>query len=274
MHLSISQKIAELQSTILQLEAALEEAGSQQLPHATTDSKVPTSPPPPLTSGHQRQPSGNSESELSDYHSDSNDGRSARRSPTGSSSSSSTGGCLCGGRLSRPLTSPDHPPLQESGIFDVDVDEKAVQTEIQESEVSMRELIDLTSEIARLTSVQEQLENSPIPIAARIRHADSERAEEASERVAEAEETPVPEPRTVQACAESQTDYVHDQLLCDYRDMCERYEKVKKTYDAVQDEKNELEEAENDARLMVQRSVETVPAAVIHFHVLDLAQAI
>ena len=237
----------------------MEEAGSQHLT-PTTDSKSPASPPPPLTSGHQRQPSGNSESELSDYHSDSNDGRSARRSPTGSSSSSSGGGgCLCGGRLSRPLASPDHPPLQESGIFDVDVDEKAVQTEIQESEVSMRELIDLTSEIARLTSVQEQLERSPLPIAARIRHADSESAEEASERVAEAEEASAPAPRTVQVCAESQTDYVHDQLLCDYTDMCERYEKVKKTYDDVQEEKNELEEAENDARLMVQRSVQTEP---------------
>ena len=236
----------------------MEEAGSHHLA-AGADAKPPsppppaltsvTSPPPPaLTSGHQRQPSGNSESELSDYHSDSNDGQSARRSPT----DSSAGGCLCGGRLSRPLSSPDHPPLQESGIFDVDVDEKAVQTEVQESEVSMRELIDLTSEIARLTSVQEQLERSPLPIAARIRHADSERAEEASERVAEAEQAPPPL-RTARVCAEAQTDYVHDQLLCDYKDMCERYEKVKKTYDAVQDEKNELEEAENDARLMVQR---------------------
>ncbi|XP_043197361.1 plectin-like isoform X3 [Amphibalanus amphitrite] len=253
------EKIAELQNTILQLEAALEEAGSHHL-SPSTDAKPPTSPPPPalteaasppppLTSGHQRQPSGHSESELSDYHSDSNDGQSARRSPA----SSSGGSCLCGGRLSRPLASPDHPPLQESGIFDVDVDEKAVQTEIQESEVSMRELIDLTSEIARLTSVQEQLEKSPLPIAARIRHADSEQSEEASELVTEVSEVPVPEPRTVSVCAEVQTEYVHDQLLCDYKDMCERYEKVKKTCDAVQDEKNELEEAENDARLMVQR---------------------
>ncbi|XP_037091137.1 myosin-9-like [Pollicipes pollicipes] len=244
------QKIAELQCTVLRLEAALEEANAQQAVPPTLEPEAHASPAPAaLTSGHQRQPSGNSESELSDYHSDSNDGRPARRSLL-------PGVCTCGrpAPAQRPLASPEQQPLQESGIFDVDCDEKAVQTEVQESDVSMRELIDLSSEIARLTSVQEQLEKSPLPIASRIRHHDTERAEEVAETVTPTERLEqAPAARTALICAEAQTDYSHDQLLCDYKDMCDRYEKVKKTKEAVEDEKNELEEAENDARLMVQR---------------------
>lgn len=238
------QKIAELQNTILQLEAALEESRNHQL-LSTSETKPPALSPPALTSGHQRQPSGNSESELSDYHSDSNDGRAARPGALAA--------CVCG-RTPRSLSSPDQPALQESGIFDVDVDEKAVQTDVQASDVSMRELVDLSSEIARLTSVQERLERSPLPLVPRVRHHATESVEQPCESVSPVDpELCAPPARTALICAEVQTDYCHDQLLCDYKDMCDKYEKVKKTKDAVEEEKNELEEAENDARLMVQR---------------------
>lgn len=260
------QKIAALQNTILQLEAALEETHTQQQqqqhleqqqeqqlqqeqydspPLPSEHTVTVSSPSPPNSkqiSGHQRQPSGNSESELSDYHSDSNDGR----PPTSSL-------CACG-RLARPLGSPESVPLQESGIFDVDSDEKSCQTDVQESDVSMRELLDLSSEIARLTSVQEQLESTSLPpLSTRIRYHGTESASDpVTESVCETKPCETPS-RTAVVCAEIQTEYYHDQLLCDYKDMCDRYQKMKKCKDEVEEEKNELEEAENDARLMVQR---------------------
>lgn len=213
-----------------------------------------------------------SDSELSDYHSDTTDSRTPQPSdllPDPPKDQTPCSQQQPGGyRRRRSCSSCQRAPspLQESGIFDVEFDDKAVQTDVSPSSASMREFTDLNSEIARLTSVQKQLQLQ------QQNQQQSESLEKSS-----GNDVLLPELCSgVDVSSQSsskrsdstfstfggdmtcnsvsvQTEYCHDQLLCDYENLLKRFQKNKKTLNRIEEEKNELEEAENDARLMVQR---------------------
>ena len=99
---------------------------------------------------------------------------------------------------------------------------------------------DLSSEIARLASIQQQLQQSPPTL-----------AKQTSLPASLQQLSPL-SPASL-TCAGVQTEYSQDQLNLELRELTEKYDQLKKSCDVLEEQKNELEEAENDARLMVQR---------------------
>ena len=103
-----------------------------------------------------------------------------------------------------------------------------------------RESGDLSSEIARLASIQQQLQQSPPPL-----------AKQTSLPIS-LQQLP-PGSLASLVCAAVQTECSQDQLTAELQELSERYDQLKTSCQALEEQKNELEEAENDARLMVQR---------------------
>ncbi|XP_043197132.1 plectin-like [Amphibalanus amphitrite] len=264
----LQQKIATLQGHILELESALESAGVPPSPSppgsesggvqrvSGGDSKVrPADRLPSMTQSCQTEPAVGEGGEKCPTC-----GRVPEVAERGDSAETGVqtdaGGerlqcAACGGAMAVGRVSDEGADVQESGASAavMAIGDKAepgsrlgVGKETDPvippgSPETSPEPGDLSSEVARLASVQQHLQQSPPPP---TKH-------------------PSPTSRTsavsppVLTSAEVQTECSHDQLTRELQELTDKYDQLKKSCDALEEQKNELEEAENDARLMVQR---------------------
>ena len=266
MSLCARQKIASLQSHILELESELEAAGvtpSSSSPSSEID-RGPSAPRssehhPPVSQSSQTEPVGVEDAETQEA-------ASGGRCPTcGHVSESAEGGDVvemgvqtetsdlkaqcsaCGAAMAAEGAkeegrddgeSRDKPDV-ESRLEVGDKIDPETSHDISKAK-SGPEPGDLSSEIARLASIQQQLQQSPPPLAKQ------------TSLPANLQQSSPSSPTSL-TCIGVQTEYSHDQLNLELRELTEKYNHLKKSCDALEEQKNELEEAENDARLMVQR---------------------